>query len=191
MFSLARRSLATSARRAFATQAAATPSSSTVAAAAATSATAAYRFSAKAKVDASTRTLEPGLKLGKGLMQHLHQTLPNPEKQIMLARFLARQGPDRILPGSILTVHSSESPTVFSGVVISIRRRGPDTSFVLRNIVQRTGVEVQYFVNSPHVQKIDVVRRGPPAKRGRQRTRRAKMFYIRHSAEKMSTMASH
>jgi large subunit ribosomal protein L19 len=173
MFSLARRSLATSARRAFATQAAATPSSSTVAAAAATSATAAYRFSAKAKVDASTRTLEPGLKLGKGLMQHLHQTLPNPEKQIMLARFLARQGPDRILPGSILTVHSSESPTVFSGVVISIR------------------VEVQYFVNSPHVQKIDVVRRGPPAKRGRQRTRRAKMFYIRHSAEKMSTMASH
>ncbi|KAN0116451.1 hypothetical protein V8E52_005832, partial [Russula decolorans] len=51
----------------------------------------------------------------------------------------------------VLTINLTHAPTTFSGVLISVRCRGPNTSFVLRNVVQRTGIEMQFFVNSPHV----------------------------------------
>jgi large subunit ribosomal protein L19 len=176
-----RRGLATSTRAL-----AAAPASSAAAAS-----TSVYPFAAQAKLDTTPRALDPALKAGKGLMLHLQRTLPPPDKQAMLARFLVRDGPERVLPGSVLTVHSTHAPTLFSGVLVSVRRRGPDTSFVLRNIVQRTGVEIQFYVNSPHVTKIDVVRRGPASSNGKGgRSRRAKLFYLRHSSEKMSNMSS-
>jgi large subunit ribosomal protein L19 len=175
-----RRGLATSTRVLAAAPASATPAATP----------SVFPFAAKAKLDASPRTLDPALKVGKGLMLHLQRTLPFPEKQALLARFLARDGPDRILPGSVLTVHSESAPQLFSGVLIAVRRRGPDTSFVLRNVVQRTGVEVHFKVNSPHVTKVDVVRNGPAGHGRARRSRRAKLFYLRHSSEKMSNMSS-
>jgi large subunit ribosomal protein L19 len=183
-FSILRRGFATS------TRACAAPAAFNASKA---SSSAAYTFAAQAKADNTARNLDPALKLGKGLMAHLQRTLPAADKQALLAKFLARDGPnsERILPGSVLTIHSDQSPTTFSGVLVGVRRRGPDTSIVLRNVIQRTGVEIRYFVNSPHVKKIDVVRNGGPAggaKKGR-RTRRAKVTYIRHSSEKMSAMA--
>lgn len=72
---------------------------------------------------------------------------------------------------------------------MSVRRRGPDTSFVLRNIVQRTGVEMQFFVNSPHLKDIKVVQRARVGKDVK-RTRRAKLFYLRDSPEKMSEISA-
>jgi large subunit ribosomal protein L19 len=124
-------------------------------------------------------------------MEHVRQTLPTPEKQKWLATLFGKDHPERILPGSILTVHSTHAPTVFSGVVVSIRRRGPDTSFVLRNVVNRTGVEFQFFVNSPHVTKIDIVRNGGVGKgKSGRRMPRAKLFYLRKSPEKMTSMSA-
>ncbi|KIO13019.1 hypothetical protein M404DRAFT_993983 [Pisolithus tinctorius Marx 270] len=74
---------------------------------------------------------------------------------------------------------------------MSVRRRGPDTSFVLRNVVQRTGVEMQFFVNSPHLKDIRVIQRagGGPGKGGR-RQRRAKLFFLRDSPSKMSAISA-
>ncbi|KAH9077451.1 hypothetical protein EDB83DRAFT_2350104, partial [Lactarius deliciosus] len=99
------------------------------------------------------------IRQGKGLMAYLQQTLPSTEKQQMIQTFFSRTHPERVRPGSVLTVNLAHAPTTFSGVLISVRRRGPDTSFVLRNVVQRTGVEMQFFANSPHLKEIVVVSR--------------------------------
>ncbi|KAK7061530.1 Polyadenylate-binding protein 2 [Favolaschia claudopus] len=124
------------------------------------------------------------LKLGKGLMPHLAKTLPTPEKQQMLRQLFSRQSRNQLYPGSIITVTVDHAPTTFTGVLLAIRRRGPDTSFVVRNIIQRTGVEMQFFVNSPHLKQIKLLQKPP-----KRRMRRAKLFYLRDSPEKMSSLA--
>ena len=133
----------------------------------------------------------PALRKGKGIMQYIHKTLPCPERQALITTLFSRRHPKRLLPGSVLTVTLAHAPTTFSGVLLSIRRRGPDTNFVLRNVVQRTGVEMQFFVNSPHVKDIKVIQRagGGGGKEGR-RMRRAKLFYLRDSPEKMSEISA-
>ncbi|EIN10684.1 hypothetical protein PUNSTDRAFT_84940 [Punctularia strigosozonata HHB-11173 SS5] len=127
---------------------------------------------------------------GKGLQQYVLNNLPIPEKQSLMHKYFSRRSPERLLPGSVLTVTQEHAPTSFSGVLISVRRRGPDTSFVLRNVVQRVGVEMQFYVNSPHLKDIKVVQRagGGGGKEGR-RMRRAKLFYLRDSPEKMSSIS--
>ena len=136
-------------------------------------------------------SVTPSLRKGKGIMEHIHKTLPTPEKQALISTLFSRRHPNRLLPGSVLTVTLAHAPTSFSGVLLSIRRRGPDTSFLLRNVVQRTGVEMQFFVNSPHLKEIKVVQRagGGGGKEGR-RMRRAKLFYLRDSPDKMSEISA-
>jgi large subunit ribosomal protein L19 len=83
-----------------------------------------------------------------------------------------------------VTVLQDQAPTQFTGVLIAVRRRGQDTSFRLRNVIQRTGVEMQFFANSPSLKEIKVVRTPPGG-----RMRRAKLFYLRDSPDKMSMLA--
>ncbi|KAI0301812.1 translation protein SH3-like domain-containing protein [Multifurca ochricompacta] len=131
------------------------------------------------------------LRRGKGLMAYLQQTLPSTEKQKIISTIFSRTHPDRVRPGTVLTVNLTHAPTSFSGVLISVRRRGPDTSFVLRNVVQRTGVEMQFFVNSPHVKEILVVSRaGGLDRKKRKGLKKAKLFYLRDSPEKMTAMSA-
>ena len=129
------------------------------------------------------------LRQGKGLMAYLQQTLPSTEKQKIIGTLFSRTHPERVYPGSILTVNLAHAPTTFSGVLISVRRRGPDTSFVLRNVVQRTGVEMQFFVNSPHVKEIIVVSRNNK-KKNRKGLKKAKLFYLRDSPERMTAISA-
>ncbi|KII95789.1 hypothetical protein PLICRDRAFT_129765 [Plicaturopsis crispa FD-325 SS-3] len=151
-----------------------------------------YPFSSIAIIPpAPTLPPTPQLAKGKGIMAHLRTTLPTPEKQVLLKTLFSRRHPKRLLPGSIITVILEHAPNVFTGVLLGIRRRGPDTSFLLRNVVQRTGVEFQFFVNSPHVKEIKIEQRagggsGPNESR---RQRRAKLFFLRDSPEKMTNIA--
>ncbi|KAF7313618.1 Mitochondrial ribosomal [Mycena chlorophos] len=147
--------------------------------------TAAYPFS-KTAIVLPEPTVAPSdaLKLGKGLMPYLSTSLPTPEKQRMLRHFFSRQSRNQLYPGSIVNVTLEHAPNTFTGVLLAIRRRGPDTSFVLRNIVQRTGVEMQFFVNSPHLKEIKVLQRPPKG-----RLRRAKLYYLRDAPDKMSALA--
>ncbi|KAJ7507535.1 translation protein SH3-like domain-containing protein [Mycena galericulata] len=124
------------------------------------------------------------LKQGKGLMPYLAKSLPTPEKQQMLRNLFSRQSRSQLYPGSIVTVTVDHAPMTFTGVLLAIRRRGPDTSFVVRNIIQRTGVEMQFFVNSPALKDIKLLQRPPKG-----RMRRAKLYYLRDSPEKMSMLA--
>lgn len=128
------------------------------------------------------------LRNGKGLMTFLRQALPEPKKREWLATWFSRRHPDRLLPGSVLTVTTEHAPGIFSGVLISVRRRGPDTSFVLRNVVQRTGFETQFFVNSPHVKDIQVRQKAGGRKATKQR--RAKLFFLRDAPGKMTDISS-
>ncbi|KAH9894306.1 translation protein SH3-like domain-containing protein [Cubamyces lactineus] len=131
-------------------------------------------------------------RVGKGLMSYLPQRLLSPEKLELLARF-GKKHPERIMPGSVLQVTTNHAPTLFTGVVLAIRRRGADTSFLLRNVINRTGVEVQFFVCSPHVKDIKVLMRaGGKGSEGRQgtRMRRAKLYYLRDSPDKMTAISA-
>jgi len=129
--------------------------------------------------------LNPGLLKGKGLMPHLRQSLFTPEKQAMIQTLFNRRSPKQLVPGSIVSVISEQAPTIFTGVLIAIYRRGPDTSFKVRNILQRTGVEMQFYVNSPHLKEIKVLKVPPKG-----RMRRAKLYFLRDSPEKISMLAA-
>lgn len=130
--------------------------------------------------------IAPALALheGRGVMEYLNKTLPPLDKQKMLTRLFSRHSVDCLRPGSIVTIVSDVAPTSFTGVLLAIRRRGMSTSFTVRNIINRTGVEMQYFPVSPHVLDIKLVRPPPEG-----RMRRAKLFYLRDSPQKMSMIA--
>ena len=60
---------------------------------------------------------------------------------------------------------------VFEGAVIKIQNGGARENFTVRRLAYGVGVERTFPVNSPSVDKLEVVRRG--------RVRRAKLFYLR------------
>ena len=71
---------------------------------------------------------------------------------------------------------SKERIQVFEGVVIAIKHGGMDKTFKVRKNSWGVGVERTFFINSPKVDRIEVVRRG--------RVRRAKLYYLRDRAGK-------
>ncbi len=60
---------------------------------------------------------------------------------------------------------------VFGGVVIARSGRGVNEMITVRRIVEEVGVERIFPVNSPNIEKFEVVRRGQAA--------RAKLYYLR------------
>ncbi|GAA5863210.1 hypothetical protein JCM3774_000812 [Rhodotorula dairenensis] len=155
---------------------------------------------------------------GDSLLRTLnaHLSSQHPKADVYLPLF-SRRARDRIRPGSVLTVTSyataptAENPTpaatVFSGVLIGIRRRhgGRDTSIRLRNLVGRTGVEMVFKVLSPLVKDIKVVQRaetsgpavvakdgstsGPRRKPALKAARRAKMYFVRRQPDRLVSVA--
>ena len=59
----------------------------------------------------------------------------------------------------------------FKGVVLARRGSGLDETFVVRKISYGEGVERTFYLNSPRVNKIEVIKKG--------RVRRAKLYYLR------------
>ena len=60
---------------------------------------------------------------------------------------------------------------VFEGTIIKIQHGGIQQTFTVRRISYGTGVERTFPVNSPKIDKIEVVRKG--------KIRRARLFYLR------------
>ncbi|GAA5973805.1 hypothetical protein JCM21900_001036 [Sporobolomyces salmonicolor] len=174
-----------------------------------------YPFSSTARVLPPSPA--PAVPLRDSLLRTLnaHLTAQHPESKTYVPLF-SRRDKQRVLPGSVVTVTSyataptAENPspatTVFSGVLIAIRRRhqGRDTSIRLRNLVGRTGVEISFKVFSPLVKDIKVVQRAEtsgPAITGKDgqvvrwrkpalaAAARAKMYFVRDQPNRLVSVA--
>ena len=60
---------------------------------------------------------------------------------------------------------------IFEGTIIKKQRGGANETFTVRRVAYGTGVERTFPVNSPKVEKVEVVRKG--------KVRRAKLYYLR------------
>lgn len=80
-------------------------------------------------------------------------------------------------PGDTVRVHvkiregEKERVQVFEGVVIALKRAGARSSFTVRKVSYHVGVERVFPLNSPVVEKVEVVSSG--------KVRRAKLYYLR------------
>ncbi len=81
-------------------------------------------------------------------------------------------------PGDTIRVHAKvvegnrERTQVFEGVVLSRRGGGIQENFTVRRIASHNvGVERRFLVNSPRIDKIELIRRA--------KVRRAKLYYLR------------
>jgi large subunit ribosomal protein L19 len=89
--------------------------------------------------------------------------------------------------GDTLRIHykivegKTERVQVFEGLCIAKKRSGVRRTFKVRKMSYGVGVERTFPINSPRIQKIDVVRRG--------RVRRAKLYYIRDRVGKSAKVA--
>ncbi|KAJ6110725.1 Ribosomal protein L19 [Penicillium sp. IBT 16267x] len=88
------------------------------------------------------------------------------------ALFDYRRNPRSIKAGDIVRV-TFKNGDPFNGVVLSIKLRGIDTSFLLRNELTRVGVEMSIKVFSPNVQSVEIVQRAE------RKPRRARLYYMR------------
>lgn len=92
-------------------------------------------------------------------------------------------------PGDTVKVHArivegnKERVQVFEGVVIERQgTTGHGATFTVRKISYNVGVERKFLVNSPRIEKIEVVSRG--------QVRRAKLYYLRGMRGKASRIKS-
>ncbi|MGC8877121.1 50S ribosomal protein L19 [Thermus sp.] len=64
----------------------------------------------------------------------------------------------------------------FEGIVIKVKRNGYNSSFTVRKVSYGVGVERIFPLNSPLIEKVEIVQRG--------RARRAKLYFIRELSER-------
>ena len=141
----------------------------------------------------SVRAPPPQVKhSSRGVMPRVDAQLTaelDPDEKI--ARLFSRRSPECIPPGSIVMVESylsagRSSTTTFAGVLIAVRRAGIATTFLLRTIAHKLGVEMRFHAYSPMIKDIKVIQRAD-AKKGQPgllRTRRAKLYYMRRNEDR-------
>ncbi|MBI5207251.1 MAG: 50S ribosomal protein L19 [Candidatus Firestonebacteria bacterium] len=64
----------------------------------------------------------------------------------------------------------------FEGIVIRMKRSGLDELFTVRRVSFGVGIERTFFIHSPVIDKIKIVRRG--------KVKRAKLYYLRNKSGK-------
>ena len=160
-----------------------------------------YPYSSKAIASPPTTTLPPRDNLlhpkqGWSIIEHQNAHLRTLyDTQNLGSTIFARRTKERLRTGSIITVVSYTGPektntTSFSGVLIATRHRGVDTTFRIRNVVSRVGVERAYKVCSPLIKEVIVVRRAKGKKGERRDLRHRKAYWIRDTPNILTKVAA-
>lgn len=68
----------------------------------------------------------------------------------------------------------------FEGIVIGKKSTGPGDSFTLRRISYGEGLERTFLLQSPTIEKVEIVKRG--------KVRRAKLYYLREKVGKKTAV---
>lgn len=103
--------------------------------------------------------------------------------QAFVSEQLKKEVPE-INVGDTVKVHDKikegtrERIQIFEGTVISRRGGGISETFTVRRVSYGVGVEKTFPIHSPHVEKVEIVRRG--------KVRRAKLYYLRDRVGKAS-----
>lgn len=103
-------------------------------------------------------------------------------EQEELARLTAGKTIPSFAPGDTVVVNvnvvegTRKRVQAYEGVVIAIRNRGLNSSFIVRKISSGEGVERTFQTYSPSIASIEVKRRGD--------VRRAKLYYLRNRSGK-------
>ncbi|KZO89877.1 hypothetical protein CALVIDRAFT_436856 [Calocera viscosa TUFC12733] len=149
---------------------------------------ASYPFNPRAQlIPLPAQPVTDKLKRGVGLMEHLRHTLPTERTAKLLATLFNHHHSGRARPGSILHLTLKRAPFAFSGILMEVRHKGVDTSFVLRNVVHRTGVEMRFNVASDNLLDVKLARSADG--KDMRRERRAKLFYLRENPAKMNAIS--
>jgi large subunit ribosomal protein L19 len=91
-----------------------------------------------------------------------------------------------IVPGDTVKVSAKvvegnrERIQVFEGIVMRMRSAGIASTITVRRIASGVGVERSFKLNSPRIEKIEVVRHG--------QVRRAKLYFLRNRVGKAATL---
>lgn len=88
------------------------------------------------------------------------------------AMFDYRRNPRSVKTGDIVRV-TFKNGDPFNGIVLSIKLRGIETSFLLRNELTRVAVEMSIKVFSPNVNSVEIVQRSE------KKRRRARLYFLR------------
>lgn len=92
-------------------------------------------------------------------------------------------------PGDTVKVHikvvegDSERVQVFEGTVMLRRGSGESSTFTVRKISFGVGVERTFPLNSPHIDRIEVIKTG--------KVRRARLYYLRQLSGKAAKVDEH
>lgn len=85
---------------------------------------------------------------------------------------------DTVKVHNLIKEGSRERIQMFEGIVIRKQGGGISETFTVRRVSYGVGVEKTFPIHSPHVVKVDVIRRG--------KVRRARLYYLRDRVGKAS-----
>ena len=85
---------------------------------------------------------------------------------------------DTVRVANLIKEGTRERVQMFEGTVIARHGGGISETFTVRRVAYGCGVEKTFPLHSPHVAKVDIIRRG--------KVRRAKLYYLRDRVGKSS-----
>ena len=80
----------------------------------------------------------------------------------------------------VIRENNKERQQAFEGVVLSVRGTGASRTFIVRKVSAGVGVERKFFVNSPVIASIKVLKHA--------KVRRHKIYYLRNRAGKSARL---
>ena len=94
------------------------------------------------------------------------------EKQMIRSDIPEFRAGDTIKVHAKIVEGTKERVQIFEGVVLKRHgKNGAEATFTVRKVSYNIGVERTFFVNSPRIEKIEIVARG--------QVRRSRLFYLR------------